>query len=240
MEPISPPPGWGVDSLTKFLDAASRNRYATFVNKKDWFRRLAEVDDCFMRVAKDWLNPRDMLAPHLFLRSHAAYRAACEHALAGQVADTFPQIRASIEYAGYALYIYKNPEFGEMWLKRHGDATTMNAVKDTFQIRKIRLTIEKANQHAAKVFNELYQRAIDFGAHPNERSVTGNLRITDLDGRKLFEQIYLHGDGAPLIHALKTTAQTGVCALEIFQEIFGPRFELLGVRAELLELRKGL
>jgi hypothetical protein len=30
------------------------------------------------------------------------------------------------------------------------------------------------------------------------------------------------------------------CSLEIFQGIFNPLFELLGVNAEILELRKGL
>jgi hypothetical protein len=241
MKPILSPPGWGADSLTEFMERAYHGRFATFVNKKDWFRRLAGLDDCFVRVAKkDWLNPRDMLTPLFFLRSHAAYRAACEHAMAGQVTEAFPQIRVCIEYAGYALHIDKTPGLDEIWLRRHDDETARNTAKGAFQIGKIRPTIEKANRHAAKVFDELYERAIDFGAHPNERSITGNLRITDLDDRTSYEQIYLHDDGPPLIHALKSTAQAGVCALEIFQEIFGPRFELLGVRAEVLELRKGL
>jgi hypothetical protein len=37
-------------------------------------------------------------------------------------------------------------------------------------------TVTAVNQHAAKRFEELYQRTIDFGGHPNERSVTGNRR----------------------------------------------------------------
>ena len=75
---------------------------------------------------------------------------------------------------------------------------------------------------------------------PNEQSVTGSLVINEQNDRKEFLQIYLHGDGLMLDHALKTTAQSGVAALEILQEVFAARFELLGVRAELLELRKGL
>jgi hypothetical protein len=41
-------------------------------------------------------------------------------------------------------------------------------------------------------------------------------------------------------YGLKTTAQAGICVLQIFQDVFKARFELLGVRAEVLQLRKGL
>ena len=237
---LPPPPGWAADSLTGFIDTAHRNRFATFANKKDWSKRLIDLDGCFMRVAKEWLNPGNPLTPLFFLRCHSAYRAACEHAMAGQVTDTFPQIRACLEYAGYALHIHKNPRLGEIWLRRHEDEATKKAVREKFLVLNVRATIEKANRHAAKVFDELYERAIDFGAHPNERSITGSLKITDLGDRKSFESLYLHGDGPPLLHTLKTTAQTGVCALAILQEAFPERFELLGISADLLELRKGL
>lgn len=240
MTRIPPPPGWGADSLTDFIETAYRNRWATFVNKEDWFLRLARLDGCFMRIVTDWVNPQDMIAPLLFLRSHSAYRAACEHALAGQAAETYPQIRTSIEYAAYALHINRNPALAEVWLKRHDGVDAMRAVKNEFTVAKVRATIEEANRDAAGVFDLLYQRSVDFGGHPNERAITGNLTIIDLGDRKLFEQIYLHGQGPAFDQALKSTAQTGVCVLEIFQAIFAARFELLGVRAELLELRRGL
>ena len=87
-----PPPGWGTDALTAFLDDARRNRFATFANKPE-FKRLIKLDACFLRVVTDWLNPKDLLAPFLLMRSHSAFRAACEHAAAGQVVEVFPQIR---------------------------------------------------------------------------------------------------------------------------------------------------
>lgn len=237
---LRPPHGWADDSLTEFIESAHHNRFATFANKKDWSQRLIALDGCFVRIAKDWLNPRDLLIPFFFLRCHSAYRAACEHAMVGQVTDAFPQIRASLEYAGYALHIHKNPGLAETWLRRHDDDAATKAVKNAFTVANVRATIEKANRHAARVFAELYERAIDFGGHPNERAITGSMKMTDLGDRKLYESIYLHGDGLALDHALKTTAQTGVCALDILQAVLPERFELLGVRADLLELRKGL
>jgi len=237
---LTPPDDWTADSLTEFLEAAYRNRFGMFANKKDWSQRLINLDGCFVQVAKEWLNPRNLITTLFFLRCHSAYRAACEHAMAGQVTDAFPQIRACLEYAGYALHIHNNPELAETWLRRHDDEIAKKAVKKEFTVSNVRATIEKANRQAAKVFSDLYERAIDFGGHPNEQAITGSLKMTDQGDRKLYESIYLHGDGLALDHALKTTAQTGVCALEILQEAFPERFELLGVRAALLDLRKGL
>jgi hypothetical protein len=239
-EDLPSPPNWTADSLSDFIEAAHQNRFATFVHKKEWFARLSSLDSCFLRIATDWLNPKNLITPTLFLRCHAAYRAACEHALAGQIAEVFPEIRTALEYAGYACHIHTNRGLDEVWLRRHDDAVAMKIVKQEFRISNVRATIMRLNQHTAKIFDELYQRTIDFGAHPNERAVTSSMIIKDHDDRKELQQIYLHGDGPILDHGLKTTAQAGVCALEIFQEVFAARFEILGVRAEILQLRQGL
>jgi hypothetical protein len=52
--------------------------------------------------------------------------------------------------------------------------------------------------------------------------------------------IFQHGDHPALDLVLKTTAQCGVCSLEILQGVFNALFELLGVNAAILELRKSL
>lgn len=241
MEKTLPPPaGWAEDSLTEFMEAAHRNRFATFNNKKNWSEKLIALDECFMRVATNWTDPPDILIFFLFLRCHSAYRAACEHAMAGQVTDTFPLLRACLEYAGYALHIHENPELGETWLKRHDDDAMMRKVKQNFTVAKVRGTIENVSPDSARIFSELYERAIDFGGHPNERAITGSMTMKEFTDRKLFESIYLHGDGLTLDHALKSTAQTATCALEIFQAVYPERYDVLGVASSLLELRKGL
>ena len=52
--------------------------------------------------------------------------------------------------------------------------------------------------------------------------------------------IMMHGDGIELDLALKRVAQCGSVSLEMLQVVFDARFELLGVNAAMLELRKGL
>jgi len=116
----------------------------------------------------------------------------------------------------------------------------MKAMKAAFSYRKVLAAVTAVNQHAGERFEKLYQRTIDFGGHPNERSVTGNMSMVEEGDRRVMLPFMLQGDGPALDLALKTTAQCGVCSLEILQEVFGALFELLGVKAAILGLRKGL
>ena len=234
------PPNWGDDRLSAFLEHAYKNRWATFVQKPKEFQLLGNIDQCFEDALKDWTNPTHPVAAHLYLRSHAAFRAACEHAAAGQVAEVFPMVRIALEYAGYALHIAKTPGLEDVWLRRHDNDAALGKAKAEFLVSKVRTTIASANRKAAQVFDLLYQQAIDMGAHPNERAVTGNMAIVDYEGGQEWRQVYLHGDGIQIDLALKVVARAGVCILEISQEAFPARFELLGVRYKILELRKGL
>jgi hypothetical protein len=83
-------------------------------------------------------------------------------------------------------------------------------------------------------------RCPDFGAHPNERAVTGSMSVDKTDSVSNYKLLLLQGDGPPLDHALKSTAQAGVCALEILGDVFAARYELLGVRDKMPQLKNGL
>ena len=59
-------------------------------------------------------------------------------------------------------------------------------------------------------------------------------------GKVTVKAIMQHGDGTALNHALITVARCGVVSLEMLQVPFRGRFELLGINAAILGLRKGL
>ena len=89
----------------------------------------------------------------------------------------------------------------------------------------------------SEVVETLYERIIDFGAHPNERAVSGSGKIINGEERKELMQIHMHGDGLALEHALKTTAQCGLGSLLILREIFPERFALLNIGKDIDRLR---
>ena len=240
MEPKMPPAGWATDKLTHYLQAASENRWATFVGKRGHVQKLIGIDACFDRCAGHFTSTKRLVPFMLFVRSHAAFRGACENAMAGQATECFRHIRGCLENAAYALRIASSDDLAAVWLSRHEDPQSDSAMRKAFQMAELRKPIKKLDVRCAEVFDLLYQRSVDYGAHPNERSVTGSLSIEKVDGGSEFRQQMLHGDGVSLDFALKTTAQAGICALDVLRGLNSSRFEILGVNADLADLRAGL
>jgi len=234
------PPGWGSDELTAFIDAAHSNQYATFFRKWPATEKLVAIDAEFGKVTKTWVNPASEIVALLFVRCHGAFRTAAGLAMAGQAVETYVQCRSMLEYGAYAVHIHRDPPLGIVWLNRHQSPKQLAEQKDAFLHGKVAASVTAANQHAGKRFEDLYQRTIDFGGHPNERSVTGNTKMIEETDRRVMLAVLQHGDGPELEMALKTVAQCGMVALEMFQAVYSPKFELLGINAAMLELRKGL
>jgi len=240
--PSNPKPsGWGNDELSKFLDAAHQNQYATFVKKRGAMAKLEALDAQFAKVTKGWLNPKSEILAMLFIRCHGAYRTACGLAMSGQAAECYVQCRSVLEYAAYAVHINRNPSLGRVWFDRHHQGEDgMKATKKAFQHVAVMKSVTAANRHAAERFDMMYKRTIDFGGHPNERAVTANIKMIEKPDRREMLAILQHGDGVQLDMALKTTAQCGMIALELLETVYGPKFALLGIKAAILELRQGL
>jgi hypothetical protein len=127
------PPGWAADELSKFLQETHQQQYATFHNKKEAFGRLMAIDELFVRVSKNWLNPPSEVEAMLFLRCHAAFRAAAGESMAGQAVECYRQCRGMLENAAYAVHIHHDPTLATVWLNRHQDEAGMKASKQAFQ-----------------------------------------------------------------------------------------------------------
>jgi hypothetical protein len=234
------PPRWEDDPLSAFVGQSFRNALATFVHKSEAYGLLLRVDTAYLKIAENLVRPPNVLSALLLLRSHSAYRAGCRLALSGQASETFPLLRASLEYALYALHIHIDETLEEVWMRRHDDFDAMRQVKKKFQHVSVIATLRNCDNQLCPIIESLYERTIDFGAHPNERAVTGSMIMNEENGGVELQQIYLHSDSLSLDHVLKTTAQIGVGSLCIFQHIFRERFELLGIGDIIHELRQKL
>lgn len=235
-----PPPGWGDDALTAFLDMMRSNQLATYHNKRPAVQKLIDIDKQFQTVAHGWLNPHCELAAALLIRCNASFRGAAGLAMAGQCVEAYQNCRAALEFAAYAVAIHKTPALGVVWLQRHQNDVAKATQLAAFSHRKVLAAVTAANRDAGVRFETLYQKTIDLGGHPNEMTVTANLKIKDAGDRREMLNIQLHADGVQLAAALKIVAQCGLTSLEMLQVVFNARFELLGVNAKMLELRKGL
>lgn len=232
------PDNCATDSLSEYIDAAINNIAATFANDKNEYPLISEIDSIFFEIAQAINNPGERIVEAiLLLRSHSSFRASAMLAMSGMVPETFVQLRNCLENALYSLHIHKNEGYDEIWLNRHTDDDSLKAVKRHFLMVDVKRTLQETDAKNYEVAQTLYDRTIDFGAHPNEMAATSSLTITEENGDTRLQQVYLTGGDMQQRHAMKTAAQVGVCALYVLREIFRERFDILGLTARLDKLR---
>jgi hypothetical protein len=174
---------WGADDLTRFLETVHQNQQGNRGRLAEPYSLIQRVNDCFVIAGKNLVDPKPLLAGLLFLRSQYAYKAAAGMVLAGQVVEAFAMMRLCLEYAGYALTIFGKPADStaptpqEIFLNRHVDDDSMKAQKEEFKMANIRATIDKFDPALSCIFKTLYDRTIDFGAHPNPYAALNMMKI---------------------------------------------------------------
>jgi len=228
---------WGADNLTQFLDRVHLNQRGNVATFSEPYRFIQRVNECLSSAGKNLVNPEPMMTGVLLLRCQYAYKTAAGMALAGQVVETFVMLRSCLEYAAYALAIFKDPSLQEVFMSRHVSVEGMKAQKDKFRISEVKKVIVGFDTKLAELFQVFYDRSIDFGGHPNPHATMSAVEIGQEGSDGTILTLALSTEPKVLLHAMKSVAQVGLTTLLIFQHIFKAKFELLGVNAEMNALR---
>jgi len=234
------PRGWGSDKITEFIDNARHNSIATYVNCRNEYNKLIDVDRIFRRLIDNLVNTKDWFVAFFLLRAHSAFLAGSHLAMAGQVVEAHASLRLCIENGLYGLYIYKNPESGETWLRRHDSDEMRKRVRDEFKIRPLLDTLAEFDKSEAMFAERLYSWCIDFGGHPNERALSQCLIMDAKANTVRFDIVYLSGNEIVLRSCLKTAARVGASVLGMFYIVFKERFDILGLNELLKNARNEL
>jgi hypothetical protein len=234
------PPGWGEDPLSAFIDNAQHNTYATFQNLKPQYNLLKNIHQVFDTVVHNLDRSPDWFAAFFLFRSHSAFLEGVRLVLSGAIPESYMVLRGCLENAFYGFYLNGDHQRQETWLRRHDDEKSKAKVRKEFAIRNVLDFLKSKDEGLFKVSNELYERAIDLGAHPNERAFLSVMKQRKDESEIRFDSAYLIGNEPALQLGIKSSAQIGICALLIFQKIFEKRFELLGLSEQINHLKKGL
>ena len=234
------PKDWGSDPLSLFIENVRRNTLATFANLKPLFAHLGAVDRVYRDIIDNLHNTPDWFAAFFLFRAHCSYLASLRLSLSGQVAESYPILRSCIEAPLYGLYMTHKPDSRFVWANRHDDEKSRNACRNEFAVGKLLSVLKSVDKKIHSVVSQLYNRTIDLGGHPNEKSIFSNLRRSDSEDFIRFDLIYLATDGPTLRASLLTTAQVGIVVLDVFGTIFRERFDLLGLSHRLDELKKSV
>lgn len=200
---------------------------------------LIKIDAMFNRFLNGAINPRPYYPMSFMLRAHSAFRAGVGSIMAGQLFESQAVLRLCLEHAAYGFYIGADTDRMKRWLRRGASDENRNALRKEFHNDKIRAYIERSSPVMREYFDYYYNQLIEFGAHPNELGYSLNTTMQrNAAGDIKIEALYLQADGMHLDNALKVAGQVGLWVLSLMQLIYRERFELLGIRADLEDVRK--
>ncbi len=105
-------------------------------------------------------------------------------ALTGHAAAIFPTLYTALESACYAYRMIEDEKLEKMWADRHQNAEKRASVENTFTsaVNDAARSINAQQAGSGAWIYDIYQPAIDFGAHPNPRSILLHLKFSPDDG----------------------------------------------------------
>lgn len=226
--------------MSRFLDAAHTNTFATFQKLPKYYGRLSQINDLLCRSLEATNNSNKPVSSLLLLRAHASYLAAVRLCLAAQTCESFMTQRGALEAALYAELVSNCPGAAEKWLNRHDSEAALREMKQEFRIRPMLDDLSGRDPRVGGAIRSLYATTIDWGAHPNPYGVMGTMELEGDAKHFNIELQYLTDKPEQIELALKSTARTGVAIIEIFRLVYPRRFELADLGKEIRRVSEGL
>ncbi|UIZ74495.1 hypothetical protein HRV96_14990 [Raoultella ornithinolytica] len=118
-------------------------------------------------------------AGFLALNSYVMLLASVRQALSGHTVPVFPILRTALESACYAYLIAMDNSKAQIWLDRHKSQSSLNECRRTFTVTKTANELQERSAEMAEYVKAHYNACIDFGAHPNMKSIFNHLTKID-------------------------------------------------------------
>jgi hypothetical protein len=242
-------PPWSDDPLSTFFRDTEYNERASSLNFARIYVVLQKVHVTFQElekaVAKDNRVELERLVPRfLAIRTHSSFLAGIRLAMSGQLPESYAVLRSAIEQAWYALHIAKDtnpPNRAKVWLARDNNKDSKSKCRKEFAVGKVRSTHELFDCSTAMQLHELYDRTIDFGGHPNEKSLFGAMSRVETANEIIYSVgILSFRDPVLVVAALHMAVAVAIGTLKVFELIFQERFLILGLDAKVLALVRDL
>lgn len=238
--PLQPPPNWGNDELSRFIGLALNNSFAAFVHYEDVYSALRAIDGWFVNINSFHVDNYSAAEGMLLASASSNFRASVSLALSGQGQAAHCLFRVIMECGLYALHINKNKGLGAKWLKKHKSKAELTEIEREFSYRNLSSTLRKQSEDVTDSLDRLYRWCNDFGAHPNERSINASMEAVEVNNSMQYRYNYLPVDEENMKSTLQTCAKIGLGALYLFQFVFTDRYNMLGLSADMDQLRKRL
>jgi hypothetical protein len=201
--------------LRNYLKAAAEAESESLQENTLFLRFLDELDGLLRRLVCGVMYSPHPAAALLAINAHADFLAAISAALRGQSPPTFMLLRGAIESALYAFVASLSKENADIWINR---ADNKAATKKLFNANYAIQKLNPIDPNLAELTREAYDWSIEFGAHPNPRSVLDHVRFKEEadDGHIPVSVVYLHSsDSKDAARALSACVENGAMIIAI-------------------------
>jgi hypothetical protein len=113
-------------------------------------------------------------------------------------------------------------------------------MKKEFTITGLKKVLETVDADAGGLWSKLYEKSIDYGAHPNPSALISALKKQEHEKGVRWEVSYLTKEPEVIRGTMKSVAQTGVVSLMVFRNVFPKRFKELGITDSFQRLQQDL
>ena len=174
-----------LDDYLRFADKTA----ASLLNSENSQVQLLREADKLISATLESDEASDAVIGVLFINASMLWSAGVRIALSGHTAGVFPVLRCALESAAYGTLMLKKPELIRVWLDRHESDEGLDACRKAFTFSKAIAHLKPVKPELHGTLLEAYQSAIDFGAHPNFRSIFDHVEV---DRSQVSETTVLH------------------------------------------------
>jgi hypothetical protein len=158
-----------------FLDFAAEIEREAVEKNPDLVGFLSEIDDAFKPLLFQGKLKAPYLPALLMMNSYASFLGAVRTALSGQSPPVFMILRGSLESAAYALLAREEANAKAYYERDKNKAVCQKA----FTMGNTVIILKEIDPNLGKFFKEHYEAQIDFGAHPNTKSIIHHVSLRE-------------------------------------------------------------
>lgn len=181
------------DPLVAYLAAADDVQAEAMQALPVWMDVYRELDEIWRLELFEGATGAAPVASSLCVQSFFFWLASVRVALSGHSSATYPLLRTSLEAACYARRIAQDGALARVWLDRERDAAGRKACIKAFgsAVAEVARSFEDEPSFATSI-REMYDAAIDFGAHPNPRGILEQIEMENTDGHTYVTNTAIH------------------------------------------------
>ncbi|MDW4561233.1 hypothetical protein [Aeromonas rivipollensis] len=201
-----------VDNLDNYLIATLENAQAHASEQPQLMYMVYEMERIFRHEIFNHKIDADPAAGLLAMHAYMMLVSSVRQALSGHSVSVFPAIRVALESACYAYLIARDEKMGRIWLERHLSRSALDRCRKSFTVKNAVGKLKTVSPEMAEYVMAHYDASIDFGAHPNQRSVFNHLVDIGQVGDKYhgFELTGVYGENSwEVNHALLVCVEVG-------------------------------